>query len=123
MSQRHDEHQHMGPHMHLSMPREPQPGDRQRAREVLEHVRPSVEKYRDYQVALADGYRIFMPNVPQKMYHFTHYGHAAAAVVTFDPTLPTSLLYEKRGERYTLVASCTPRPSASPRTNSISASR
>ena len=103
MNQSHDEHRHMGPHMHLSSLREPQPGDQEQAHAVVEHARPAVEKYRDYHVALADGYQIFLPNVPQKMYHFTHYGHAAAAAMTFDPTRPTSLLYEKHGERYTLI--------------------
>jgi len=103
MSHGHDEHQHMGPHMHLSTLREPQPGDQEKARAVVEQVRPAVEKYRDSNVALGDGYQIFLPNVPQKMYHFTHYGHAAAAAVTFDPIHPTSLLYEKRGEHYTLI--------------------
>jgi len=103
MSHGHDEHQHMGPHMHLSTLREPQPGDQEKARAVVEQVRPAVEKYRDSNVALGDGYQIFLPNVPQKMYHFTHYGHAAATAVTFDPIHPTSLLYEKRGEHYTLI--------------------
>ena len=96
-------HQHMGPHMHLSTLRAPRPGDQQQADAVVEQARPAVEKFRDYRVALADGYRIFLPNVPQKMYHFTHYGHAAAAAVTFDPVRPTSLLYEKHGEDYTLI--------------------
>jgi len=103
MSQGPNEHHHMGPHMHLSALREVRPGDRERAQAVVELVRPAVEKYRDHLVALADGYQIFLPNVPQKMYHFTHYGHAVAAATTFDPTLPTSLLYQKHGERYTLI--------------------
>jgi len=103
MSQGHDEPHHMGPHMHLSTLREPGSGDQERAEAVVEQARPAVEKYRDYRVALADGYRIFLPNVPQKMYHVTNYGHAAAAAVMFDPARPTSLLYEKHGSDYTLI--------------------
>lgn len=97
------EHHHIGPHMHLSALRESQPGDQEKARAVVEQARPAVDKYRDSNVALAEGYEIFLPNVPQQMYHFTHYGHAAAAAVMFDPTRPTSLLYEKHGEHYTLI--------------------
>jgi hypothetical protein len=54
-------------------------------------------------VALADGYRIFLPNVPQKQYHFTNYWYAFEAALHFDPDHPTSLLYEKHGNDYKLI--------------------
>lgn len=101
MSHHHDEH--MGAHMRLTPLRESHAGDRERAQKVVEQVKPAIEKYRDYHNALADGYRIFLPKVPQKMYHFTNYLYAMGAAFEFDPTKPTSLLYEKHGDDYKLI--------------------
>src|SRR5579859_861974 len=70
MSTRHLE---MGGHMRLTETRPLKPGDQQRADEVLAGARRVAAEYRDYKDAEADGYRIFLPNVPQKMYHFTNY--------------------------------------------------
>ena len=99
----HHHHDHMDAHMHMSILREPQPGDHARAEKIVEEVKPALEKYRDYNNALADGYQIFLPNVPQKMYHFTNYLYAFGAAISFDPTKPTSLLYEKHGNDYKLI--------------------
>jgi hypothetical protein len=68
-----DHHMDMGPHMKMTAVREPKPGDEQRAQKVVEAARQVSEKYKDYHTALADGYKIFLPNIPQKMYHFTNY--------------------------------------------------
>jgi hypothetical protein len=62
-----------------------------------------AEKYKDYHTALNDGFQIFLPNVPQKTYHFTNYGYAFEAAFGFNPEHPTSLLYEKHGDDYKLV--------------------
>jgi hypothetical protein len=63
-----------------------------------------MSPYVDYRKALADGYEIFLPNVPQPQYHFTKYSHALAAREHFDPDKPTSLLYTKSADGgYTLV--------------------
>ena len=70
---------------------------------MVETARQASEKYKDYHAALADGFQIFLPNVPQKIYHFTNYGYAAEAEFHFDPQHPTSLLYEKQGNDYQLV--------------------
>jgi hypothetical protein len=99
----HHDHEHMDAHMHMSTLREPKPGDRERAKKVVEQVKPALERYRDYNNALADGYKIFLPNVPQKMYHFTNWMYAMGAAFTFDPTKPTSLLYEKHGNDFKLI--------------------
>src|SRR5437867_3641349 len=82
----HGHHHEMGPHMHMSALRDPQPGDPEKAQHVVEQVRRELEKYRDYKVALSEGFRIFLPNVPQKMYHFTNYQFASLASQRFDPT-------------------------------------
>jgi hypothetical protein len=102
-SHNHDDHEHMGVHMHMSELRKAQPGDSAKAKQVVDQARPALERYRDYKVALNEGYRIFLPNIPQKMYHFTNYQYAIGEAFRFDPTKPTSLLYEKHGNDYKLI--------------------
>jgi hypothetical protein len=102
-SHNHEEHEHMAAHMRMSELRKPQAGDSARAQQVVDEARPALEKYRDYRVALDEGFRIFLPNVPQKMYHFTNYQNAIGEAFRFDPTKPTSLLYEKHGDDYKLI--------------------
>jgi hypothetical protein len=99
----HEEHQHMAAHMHMTELRPVHAGDAIKAQQVVEQARPALEKYRDYKVALAEGFRIFLPNVPQKMYHFTNYENAIGEAFRFDPAKPTSLLYEKHGDDYKLI--------------------
>jgi hypothetical protein len=96
-------HMDMGPHMKMTALRPPKPGDAARAQEVVESARTASEKYLDYRTALADGYKIFHPEFPQKMYHFTNYRYAMEAAFRFNPEHPTSLLYEKHGEDYKLI--------------------
>ena len=88
-------HEQMGAHMLLTSLRPVQPGDKQRADAVVNTARQTLEKYRDYNAALGDGYKIFLPNVPAKMYHFTNWEYAMEAAFRFNPEHPTSLLYEK----------------------------
>src|ERR1051326_622351 len=88
-------HLQMGGHMRMTDLRAVKAGDQQRADEVLAGARHVAELYRDYKVAEADGYRIFLPNVPQKMYHFTNYWYGFEASFRLNPEHPTSLLYEK----------------------------
>lgn len=96
-------HMDMGPHMKMTSLRPPQPGDAQRAAEVVEAARKVATRYADYRDALADGYRIFLPNVPQKQYHFTNRSYAIEATYRFNLDHPTSLLYEKVGDGYKIV--------------------
>jgi hypothetical protein len=96
-------HMDMGPHMKMTALHSPKPGDAARAGQIVESARKASEKYLDYHVALADGYQIFHPEVPQKMYHFTNYGYAIEARFRFAPEHPTSLLYEKHGDDYKLI--------------------
>ena len=108
----HEGHEHMGAHMRMTELRKPQPGDAEKAQHVVDEVRPALEKYRDYKVALAEGFRIFLPNVPQKMYHFTNYDYALGEAFRFDPAKPTSLLYEKHGDNYKLIGAMYTAPMA-----------
>jgi hypothetical protein len=96
-------HMDMGPHMKMTDLRKLQPGDADRAQKVVEGARKAAEKYLDYHVALADGFKIFMPNIPQKIYHFTSSRYGMEAFWDFNPEHPTSLLYEKQGDGYKLV--------------------
>ena len=96
-------HMDMGPHMKMTELRAPKPGDAARAQKVVEAARQAAEKYRDYHTALAEGFKIFLPNVPQPIYHFTNSSYAIEAQFSFNPDHPTSLLYEKHADDYKLV--------------------
>ena len=98
-----DRHMDMGPHMKMSAARELQPGDEEKANQVVVAARKAAEKYADYHTALNDGYKIFLPDLPQKQYHFTNYQYGFEAAFSFNPDHPTSLLYEKHGEDYKLI--------------------
>jgi hypothetical protein len=93
----------MGPHMKMTTLRDLKTGDQEKADQVVAAARQAAEKYTDYKVALADGYKIFLPNLPQKQYHFTNYRYAFEAAIQFNPDHPTSLLYEKTGDGYKLI--------------------
>lgn len=66
-------------------------------------MRVSLERYRDYRVAIEDGYQPFLPHLPLPEYHFTNYRRGFKAAFRFDPAQPTSLLYKKTADGYTLV--------------------
>jgi hypothetical protein len=103
MSSMEGHHMDMGPHMKMTAMRTPQAGDAEKAQKVVEVARGVMDKYKDYHVALNDGFEIFLPNVPQKQYHFTNYHYAFEAALKFDPEHPTSLLYEKTADGYRLA--------------------
>jgi hypothetical protein len=96
-------HMEMGLHMKMTALRPVRPGDEKRAEQIVQEARKAIAKYKDYRVALGDGYEIFLPNVPQKMYHFTNRRYAFEAMFHFNPDHPTSLLYEKHGDGYKLI--------------------
>lgn len=98
-----EDHMDMGPHMKMTALRAAKPGDAARAQQTVDAARKVSEKYIDYHVALADNFKIFLPNIPQKIYHFTNYQYARENAFHFNPEHPTSLLYEKHGEDYKLV--------------------
>jgi hypothetical protein len=85
----------MSGHMYMTSIRPPQPGDQQKAAGLVAAAKAAMAPYQDYNKALADGYEIFLPNVPQPQYHFTRIDYALEARTQFDPAKPTSLLYTK----------------------------
>ena len=86
---------HMSGHMYMTSLRPLKAGDQQKADTVVSAAKTAMEPYQDYRKALADGYQIFLPNVPQPLYHFTKQEYGLEARQHFDPLKPTSLLYKK----------------------------
>jgi len=93
----------MAGHMFLTTLRPMQPGDRAKADAVVAAAREAMAPYQDYRRALADGYRIFLPNIRQPLYHFTNYARMRQANWRWDPLQPTSLLYKKTADGYRLI--------------------
>jgi hypothetical protein len=85
-------------HMELTPARTPTRDDSLRATRVAADLKRAIAKYQDTAIAIADGYKMFLPNVKaQHVYHFTNNGRALASVFRFDASKPTSILY-KRGD-------------------------
>jgi len=89
---------HMAGHMYLTSLRPLKAGDQDKADAIVAAARTAMEPYKDYRKALADGYQIFLPNIPQPQYHFTNYENGREAAMHFDPLKPTSLLYTKTSD-------------------------
>lgn len=86
----------MNPHMRMTALRAPSAGDSARARALVDTLRRALAKYRDVEVARADGFKQFAPQLKnQRVYHFTRNWNAVKAAFSFDPAEPTSLLYKK----------------------------
>jgi hypothetical protein len=95
---------HMPGHMYMTTLTPLKPGDQQKADAVVAAAKTAMAPYEDYHKALADGYQIFLPNLPQAQYHFTKYEYGRDAWSHFDPLKPTSLLYKKTADSgYKLV--------------------
>jgi hypothetical protein len=90
-------------HLYMTEMRSQTPADVARANQIVTQLRAGIEKYKDYHVALNEGYKIFLLNLPQPEYHFTKYGNGFMEAFRFDPSQPTSLLYRKTTDGYELV--------------------
>jgi hypothetical protein len=86
------------PHMRMTALTTPEPGDAERAAKVLAALREGLKPYADYHQALADGFKIFAPKVPQRVYHFSSVRRSLISAFEFDPARPSSLLYERTGD-------------------------
>jgi hypothetical protein len=90
-------------HMEMTPRRAPAPGDSARAAAIAAELRRAILRYGDTTAAVADGFRMFAPQIRnQKVYHFTRGLNAVQEAFRFDPAKPTSLLYAK-GADGTLV--------------------
>jgi hypothetical protein len=89
---------HMSGHMYMTTLKAPKAGDQEKADSIVAAAKTAMAPYQDYRKALADGYEIFLPNVPQPQYHFTKFALGIDARSHFDPFKPTSLLYKKTAD-------------------------
>jgi hypothetical protein len=81
-------------HLRMTAVRPPAPGDSARAAAVLAVMRRDLARYKDIGVAEADGFRQFIPAGGAPVQHFTKLRWAFASRNSFDPSRPTSLLYQ-----------------------------
>ena len=83
-------------HMEMTPLRKATAADSARAASVVTTLRQALAQYRDTTAAVADGYKMFMPEMKnQKTYHFTNNWRAVQEAFRFDASKPTSLLYKK----------------------------
>jgi len=93
----------MGPHMDMTSKRAMNPGDRTRANAILTALGPVMKKYADVNVAMADGFKEYKPELHLADAHFTNNAYALEAWSGhFDATHPTSLLYHRTGSGWVL---------------------
>jgi len=94
--------QHTGPHMKWTALRPAKPDDLQRADQIVHTLREALAKYKDYRVAMSEGYVPHHPERKQPHYHFANQQHRFMARVRFDPAEPTAILYTKTENGYEL---------------------
>jgi hypothetical protein len=83
-------------HLEMSPVRAATHDDSARATAIVRQLRTVLAKYADTAMAVADGYRLFAPQMKQqRVYHFTNYRNAFAAAFRFEPDKPTSILYSR----------------------------
>ena len=86
----------MAAHMEMTKLTAKNAADSVRAAKLVIELRASIAKYKDVNLAIADGFRQFAPQIRnQRVYHFTNYRSALENSFEFDPARPTSLLYKK----------------------------
>jgi len=93
---------HLGPHMRWTGLRTANADDAQRADHIVQALRQALAKYKDYRVAIDDGYVPMHPERKPRHYHFANKQKRFLAKVRFDPAEPTALLYRKAGDGYEL---------------------
>jgi hypothetical protein len=86
----------MALHMSFTALRPANEADNARAAALVSQLQHALAKYKDYHVAEADGFKPFHPEFKQqKVVHFTKNWYGLKAAFTFNPSQPTSLLYER----------------------------
>jgi len=85
-------------HVRMSPARIATAKDSARANRLVAEARVALAKYKDVRVAEREGYRMFAPNVPQPVYHFTSMGAAIGEHFRLDVGKPTSLLYKEEAD-------------------------
>jgi hypothetical protein len=76
--------------------------DEKRGEEIIQMLRQSIVKYKDYRTALNDGFVLMHPEKKAKHYHFGNKQRRFLSRVQFDPAQPPTLLYKKTADGYEL---------------------
>jgi hypothetical protein len=86
-------------HMQMSLQGKLQPGDEERAQEVLVTARGVVARYADVNMALADGYKPFHPSgrIGEEV-HYTNYRYARREQEHANYNQPGSILYKRTAQ-------------------------
>ena len=88
---------HMGPHMKWTALRPADPGDPERADNIVQTLRHALEKYKDYRVAVDAGFVPMHPERKPRYYHFASKERRLLARTQFDAAQPTTNGYELEG--------------------------
>ena len=94
--------QHRGPHMKWTALRPANAADTHRGEQIVQVLRQALAKYKDYRVAMNNGFVPMHPERKPKHYHFANKEHRFLATIRFDPAEPTALLYKKTDDGYEL---------------------
>jgi hypothetical protein len=85
----------MGDHMQISLKGKPQPGDEQRAQQIVAAARSVMAHYSDVNTALKDGYKPFHPTgKPCEEVHYTNYRYNRLEQRQVNYDHPGSILYK-----------------------------
>jgi hypothetical protein len=112
----------MGNHMQMSLQQTSQPGDEQRAHEIVAIAREVLVRYADVNVALRAGYKPFHPTGRMgEEVHYTNYRFARREQQHVDYRQPGSLLYRRtpEGMRAVGVMYTAPRDSTPEELNTV----
>ncbi len=92
------------PHMEMTLPVAEHPGDAARADAILAAARKVMAEYPTVEAAEAAGFAKFLPRIPLPIEHYTNRTYALEAWMGhFDPSHPTSLIFERTGNALQLV--------------------
>ncbi len=92
------------PHMEMTLPGAEQPGDAVRADAILAVARKVMAQYPTVEAAEHAGFAKFLPRIPLPIEHYTNRTYAIEAWMGhFDPSHPTSLIFERTGDVLHLV--------------------
>lgn len=112
----------MGNHMQMSLAGAAQPGDEQRAGQIVAAARNVVAHYADVNTALADGYKPFFPTGKMgEEVHYTNHRYARLEQRQVDYARPGSILYRRtpQGMRAVGVMYTAPRDSTAEQLNAV----
>lgn len=91
----HGDMKNMSLHMAFTTLRPSNEADDARAATLVTDLQHTLVKYRDYHAAEADGFEPFHPEFKQPVVHFTKNWYGLKAAFTFNPSEPTSILYQR----------------------------